>query len=413
MKTFIRILVVSLLSLAGVCCAPEERAASGFLYTIDIDDAVAVEEPTQSEIFESVRTIILETSPNALLSRIDKAVRVGERIYILNSLGTSTGIVAEFDMEGRFVRRFGSVGRGPGEYLQVLDFDIDREAGRLLLLDPNVPKILSYDLASGKYMEDITLSGRQMWPHAIASLGGRIYFYPMFSDYDPTDPMLMSIEKDDPSVENRYLPFGEHLKGWANTSLVNRNFIYNFGGEWALYRDRYSNEIYRVTPEGVENHILIESEHVMGEKEREIMSAEWNNHDLSNNPQEILLKLNLFSTVENYYETDRNICFMIGRGNSYHKFMYDKRSGETKELTTPNFDLFVKADALDKFSHPPLFNLLPDDEGVFFVMNGPSQLEWLRKAAGEGAFVDGFDRLEEFREIKEDSTPVLFYLKFK
>jgi hypothetical protein len=422
MKNPVRLCFAFLVLIFSACGTPEQRGENGFVYTIDIDAAVEAEEPPQSEIFESVRTIPLESAPEALLSRIDKVERVGDRIFILdrnsNLLGRMAGLIVEFDMEGRFVRRFGSVGRGPGEYNSVFTFAIDQEAGVLMLLDMRSSKIVSYDLESGKHVEDIQYDRQQgMWPFALAPIGGRIYLYPSFSDYDETKPMLISIEKDDPTVVNRYLPLGERLKGWTYLSLINRDFIYKVAGEWALYRDNYSNEIYRVTPEGVNDYILIESERMMGEREREIISEEYASQDISapptNSPWETLRKLDVYNELRDYFETDRHIFFTIGRGNSRHKFMYDKRSGETKRLTNPNFDLFFRADAPKEAVISPPNYLLADNEGIFYGTQSFYQLDWLRKAANEGVFVDGFDRLGELRELKEDSNPVLFYLKLK
>ena len=59
-----------------------------------------------------------------------------------------------FDGKGKFVRRIGRQGQGPGEYSLVLSLDVDRENELIYLLDNG--KVNVYSL-TGDYLKSIPL----------------------------------------------------------------------------------------------------------------------------------------------------------------------------------------------------------------------------------------------------------------
>ena len=54
-------------------------------------------------------------------------------IYILDSSKAKSLFV--FDLEGRFIRKIGSLGNGPGEYLGLNDFTLDTDNGIIYIGD--------------------------------------------------------------------------------------------------------------------------------------------------------------------------------------------------------------------------------------------------------------------------------------
>ncbi len=406
----------ALIALLCSCNTPDAES-NGFVYTIDIDNAREIDTLALSDLYDDVSTIILETGKGSLLSEIRKVVRVGDRIFIYdNGLGIE-GSVSEFDMEGSFVRQFGSRGRGPGEYNSIADFAIDEARGQLLILDNRAGRLLSYSLESGKYEEEIQVRGEALIWSAFALIGDKIYAHQTFGEFDMNNPMLISIERSEPSIENHYLPVGEHLNGWTNTSLSNNSdFIYSAGNEYSVFSDKFSNEIFKITPDGIDDYILVKSEYFMGEREREIMSEAWTIGDISapptKNPLQTLRELDRYHGVCNFFETDRYIHFWIMRKNSVETFLHDKRSGETRKVKASDLDLFLRSDAVGEFRYLPISFLCADTEGAFYQVRA-SQVERLRDAAVSGALSADLDKLGEIGRLSEDSNPVIFYLRFK
>lgn len=96
---------------------------------------------------ESAETVPLETTDECLIGTIDKILAWEDRYYILD--GKFRRILC-FDTEGRFLSKLDKVGRGPGEYMYIRDFDIRDE--RLYVLE--IDKIMVYDL-SGEFQKSI------------------------------------------------------------------------------------------------------------------------------------------------------------------------------------------------------------------------------------------------------------------
>lgn len=125
----------------------------------------------------------------------------------------------------------------------------------------------------------------------------------------------------------------------------------------------------------------------------------------------MLLKRKMFC---NYFETDRYISFVVMQSGVFRNFVYDKNNGEVKWWGASEHDLIitVKSDR----SHRPIESLLKpmqsDTKGLLYSV-WTSDIDKLRTAACEGMLVENLDRLEEIKQLTEDSNPVIFYMKFK
>ncbi len=277
-----RKIIVAATLMAGLYSCQSLNGGGGreFPYTINLDKVETVDFPLISELCNDVQTVILETTNNSLSSgEIRKLVHANDRLYVLdfNPSSSNGSSVSEFDMEGRFIKRYGSVGRGPGEYSDLSDFVIDEPNGLMYLLDFRTGRIMSYHLDSGRYIETLRLDQNETMITSIVPVGDLIYSDLNYGDFDESNYMLKSWNRVDPAIENYYLPVGKHLKGWSNISIMGHSkFIYRSGNDYALFSDRYSPEIFKLTPEGIENYIYIESKDFINAKDRQAVSARHN-----------------------------------------------------------------------------------------------------------------------------------------
>ena len=75
-----------------------------------------------SEVLSDYRFIPLETSPESLIGgMVMKLAKKSNRFYI--SFNVSKLLI--FNNDGKFIRSVSAIGGGPGEYLQLLDFDVN------------------------------------------------------------------------------------------------------------------------------------------------------------------------------------------------------------------------------------------------------------------------------------------------
>ena len=137
----------------------QETGENQHLYIIDIDNAEKNEKIFLSEICSHVKTIILETGNNVLIGNVNGVQAYKNFIFILDDSRNNPGLYA-FDREGKFIRKYGNKGNGPGEYLSTKDFTIDAENEIVYLLDDDADQILSYEINSGKYKNRIEIGER-------------------------------------------------------------------------------------------------------------------------------------------------------------------------------------------------------------------------------------------------------------
>ena len=124
------------------------------IHVINVDKAEKVEDMFLSEICSEMKTIILETTDDILLGRIDIVQVHKDLIFLLDRINTG---VHAFNKEGKFVRKYGGRGGGPGEYLTIWDFTIDHENEIIYLLDPEMDQIFKYEILTGKFLGKIII----------------------------------------------------------------------------------------------------------------------------------------------------------------------------------------------------------------------------------------------------------------
>ncbi len=102
--------------------------------------------------WDSVNYVLLDSSDSEyLLSSADKVIFRDGNFYILDWIKRKLLV---FDGGGFPVKYIARRGRGPGEYLQITDFDID-DSGNIWIWDGQKDRMLCYD-SDGTFVKDIT-----------------------------------------------------------------------------------------------------------------------------------------------------------------------------------------------------------------------------------------------------------------
>jgi hypothetical protein len=136
----------------------EENALSGPPYYISLETPLKNRAPVNlSEIGGLITYIPLETSQNTLVGRVSKTIVTDSLIFI----STIPYKLMAFDYSGRFVRNYGNVGRGPGEFIQINDFAVSPYRSSVYVLS-NGGRILEYDTTNGKFATSAQIENRPM-----------------------------------------------------------------------------------------------------------------------------------------------------------------------------------------------------------------------------------------------------------
>jgi hypothetical protein len=129
------------------------------LLVINVDDVQEAMMKKYSDFFSDVHPIILDNTSQALLGMLSK-MEVVDSLLILLDIGVAKSAFV-FNHQGDFIRKIGSLGQGPGEYLGVYDFTIDPVHKNIMLLDSWSQRIHVYNLQTGEYIRSITLKGER------------------------------------------------------------------------------------------------------------------------------------------------------------------------------------------------------------------------------------------------------------
>jgi hypothetical protein len=162
-----------------------------------------------SEMFKRAKTIILETNENCLIGIITEIQYFDNNLFVLDGLIANSVLV--FDTEGRFLRKIGRVGTGPGEYKRIGDFTIDAEKREIYLLD--------YGMWIHKYKFDGThISTIRIDAPETNMLSIQYYDNHLYADvckFDPAnnDCMLFRIDPENGKVQTKSLPVSSN-KNW-------------------------------------------------------------------------------------------------------------------------------------------------------------------------------------------------------
>lgn len=137
---------------------PEAKFEYKILFIINLSKALENKKEVQiSEIAKSIKYVPLETLPGSLLGDIRKIVLSDSSFFISDSRK-----LLKFSIDGSFIKQIGSLGRGPGEYSGIADFEIEEHSAFIFITDPNKKSILKYAI-DGSFISETNhnLSGSQ------------------------------------------------------------------------------------------------------------------------------------------------------------------------------------------------------------------------------------------------------------
>ena len=135
-----------------------EPAEPEYPITVPFEAGVAVErEMKLSDIADSVRYIPLETNDKCLIKSINSGgvLKTGKYWFL-----PWVEDLFQYTADGKFVRKLGSKGGGPGQFNYIQQVDVNEETGLVFMLT-TTRKINVYDMETGKFLYDIKIPERE------------------------------------------------------------------------------------------------------------------------------------------------------------------------------------------------------------------------------------------------------------
>lgn len=228
-------------------------------YEIDIDVLKNDGVVPISSYFKSVKPIMLETNENCLIRSLDAIQVTDDYIFILDR---SYKRLYCFDKDGKFIRRIGNLGSGPGEFSSISDFTIDNNR-TIYTLDRASSKIHLYAF-TGEYISSISLK----------NIGGNVGHIQLVKDFLYLDyqsdkimanadtPLLLKVDKASGKIVDKFLSASEHNLGFQVITFKDGSFFYSKNSNTPYYAPIYSNTVFSLEDD-IEPYFQIKSSRLL------------------------------------------------------------------------------------------------------------------------------------------------------
>jgi hypothetical protein len=179
----------------------------------------------------------LETNDSSLIKYIDKLVLFRERMYVLDC---SQNTVLIFSKKGKFVTKISRIGKGPGEYEQIMDFCIDSLENKIIVHSDRPYKIMYFNM-EGKFIDEHKMDG---WYQNILATGENLVLYNRSSS--PKEKFKIIFQSKTGKKKNMFLPYQGKINrcniGYPNICQSNATYFYEPLND-TIYRINESNVV--------------------------------------------------------------------------------------------------------------------------------------------------------------------------
>lgn len=231
-------MLIFLISLEG--CHHSGKKTTNIPLTVEIQEN---NTGFTQDIFEPPLIVIPQTTDQSLLGRIEKMILNDSVIFMKD---TQRQTIWAFDTLGRYMFNIAPQGRGPGEYVSLTDFTVNRQDKELIVYASTPGKLLFYDF-SGKFKSEIPLTG--YYDEITYYAGKLVCITARMTDYDHyihtyriTDGQLTEESKTDLPYQckNSFYAYGAQLQCSKHLHFTRRNdptiYRYTPNGPQVLFR---------------------------------------------------------------------------------------------------------------------------------------------------------------------------------
>ena len=111
-------------------------------------------EMNYSDFFSEVEFVPLETTKNSMIGEIFTVRMYADTLFVFDQNIAKTLFL--FTRDGKFIRKIGNLGKGPGEYIYPTDFNVNLKNRTVSFLARNSNKIIFHNF-EGEHIKDIKL----------------------------------------------------------------------------------------------------------------------------------------------------------------------------------------------------------------------------------------------------------------
>nr|WP_302830227.1 6-bladed beta-propeller [uncultured Bacteroides sp.] len=388
--------------LAFSSCQDEQRDDNQSILIADLDNVQVCKKENLSSFFKRVGVIVLETTEQSLLGRIDKIDFINDYLYVLER---RRGLFL-FNKNGKFIKMIGDKGVGPGEYISPSDITVDYENKKIYLLDSQTQMILKYDI-EGNYEQSFKLKNKKKVCKRIQYFDNRIYT-DLYS-FDKSDDVYLLCEMNAKNGKDRVysLDASKYNKGWNELFNTEQQTFISQINKNPKFMQLFMDTIFEITKEGLQPKIAIQSEYLVTDGFVKERKGKKNASEFYNE----LNSANKVYNVHNYIESDKYVCFKYFINNTAKTYIYNKVDSLGYIVECLADDLLY----IDDIGMRPMTKFISYDEKYAYSIEMNSNftrtlfLENIENNKISSQVVGG----DKLRMLKGEDNPIIVYYEFK
>ena len=405
MLTLLMALMLGMLTTSG---EENGNTVTETCYVMNLDSAEKLENMTYSSLFSKAGIIVLEDTDESLLGRVDKIEFLDNNLYVLEK---RRGLFL-FDKQGKFVKRIGSKGNGPSEYVSPDDITIDKKNKKIYILDSQTQRVLKYS-SNGVYENSFSLENKRTRSTYIQCFENALYTDLYTFDKSRNQFLLSKVDITNGKRTSFQLNASQYNKGWNELFSTNQHTFVSDPAGKPKFMQIFMDTIFEITPKGIKPYIAVQSKSLVTKKDMEDQMAQNNMSD----PRVIskicdgLTKAKKIYSMYDYWETDEYIHLNYQVGMYGYTALYNKKTNMTYVMTGFSDDLFYT----DKAETMLIFNTATFDKNRIYCigMNDGFTKDILLKNLEKGGINSHIEGADKLKTLTEDSNPIIIYYEFK
>jgi hypothetical protein len=314
-----------------------------------------------------------------------------------------------YDINGKFIRKIGRSGAGPGEYLKIYDFCIDKERKEIYVLDSDKVKIHKYNFETGKHInsiESIPFGSNITAAFYILYHNNNLYTKLFYAEtVSDNDNLLM---KTDISTNKRttYLNSEKYNMGWNEQDFTEYNVFSSKLGNVPKYKDRMMNTIMAISNDSIYAYITLKNKNWVKKVDLSMHAIRTQQENPPVPVSRFLYEKKKSYDIHNYMEWNNYVFFEFSpNGNC---ILYNT---ETKEVKY--YENFINDLVYTKGNIRPKFQFA-DSNAAYEIFNIPFLSQFKLVERNEILFSQNLDEKDELTNLlKEGERYVIFEYKFK
>jgi hypothetical protein len=346
-----------------------------------------------SSFADTVVYIPLETTKESLIRFIDQ-IWMNDSVILINGGG---GLLV-FRQNGKFIRQIGKNGRGPGEYLNILHFEVIRDT--IYISSTGRRSLLRYTF-EGSFCDEIKFNYTPAYFSSTADqklacyihAEGKIYVYNK-NLHSPPDTIVIEYGV----TEDRYRYIVMPRPGY---------FFFQKTTSDLLFNSLLSDTIWNITGDKKEPAFILNLKDKLlpYEKQIEFSNGDFERWDKMANPY-VFVHIIPFPSLVFVFQL-HHVAMSYSNPGYDAIYLVNAKTGEIRKFCTSYiFDDIVSK---QKLSHERLTYFYPINSEDYLVTS-KRPLDVLRSMENESPSLLWLDQM---KTIKEDSNPMLIKIKIK